>query len=575
MELEQYLAVLKRWWWLMIACVVVAAGSSYYGTTQMPRIFQATTTLMVGQVLQQADPGGQEFWISEQLARTYAEMVGRRTVLEGAAEALNLEFVPSAGNVSTRLVGGTQLLEISVRDTNPERARVLADEIANQLILRSPAASADEERRTFMTNQLQDLQAQIETTEGEIEEEREQLAAANSARAIQQHQANINALEQKLTNYRATYATMSTGVGGGTNVLSIVEPATTPRTPISPNVGQTVLLAAAIGLSLAAAGAFLIEYLDDTVKTPEDVNRLTDVPILGAIGRIDGEQYPDKLITVAEPRSPLAEAYRVLRTNIQFSSVDRIARTLMVTSPNPVEGKSVTLANLAVVMSQAGYKVVAVDSDLRRPVLHKVFGMSNSHGLSDAILDHNPGALEQPAPGEGAHAVAFGLSDGPPSDESAPPEHPIMDHIRATDVPNLWFLPSGPLPPNPAELLGSGRLRQIVRELAWADVILFDSPPVLAVTDAMVLGARVDGVVMVYETGSTRREEAKRSVAELQRVGANVLGVVMNRLSRGQNGYYYYNYYYTRPEDGEGGKGPGPGWLGRVLPFLTRFSSDQ
>ena len=574
MELEQYLAVVKRWWWLMVACVLVAAGSSYYGTTQMPRIYQATTTLMVGQVLEQADPGGQEFWIGEQLARTYAEMVGRRPVLESTAQALNLDFVPSA--VSTRLVGGTQLLEISVRDTEPERARAVADEIAQQLILRSPAASADEERRAFVAAQLDDLQTKIVTTEDEIEDERERLAAANSARAIQQHQANINALEQKLAGYRGTYATMATGARGGTNVLTVIEPASTPRSPISPNVGQTVLLAAAIGLSLAVGGAFLIEYLDDTIKSPEDVLRVTDVPVLGAIARIPGDEYPEKLITAGVPRSPLAEAYRALRTNIQFSSVDRTARTVMVTSPNPVEGKSVTLANLAVVMAQGGYKVVVVDTDLRRPVQHRIFGSPANPGLSDAILAHNPVSLTRSTAGDAARSVKFVLSDDHAGD-TPPSEAATMTHLKRTDVANLWLLPSGPLPPNPAELLGSERLGQVVSALAWADIILLDSPPVLAVTDAAVLGARVDGVVLVLEAGATRRDEAKQSLAELQRVGANVLGVVINQLSRGQDGYYYHNYYYRseseleREREMEGRPGP----LARVLQRLSGVPADD
>ncbi|MEA3376374.1 MAG: Wzz/FepE/Etk N-terminal domain-containing protein [Chloroflexota bacterium] len=577
MELEQYVSVLKRWWWLMVACVVVASGSSYYGTTRMPRIYQATTTLIVGQTMQQPDPSRQDLYISMDLAQTYAEMVKRRPVLQSAAEALGLAYVPSAEDVSTRQVAGTQLLEIGVRDTDAERARVLADEIANQLILRSPSGAGDQERRSFVTEQLEDLQRKIETTEAEIEEEREKLEAANSARAIQQYDANINALEQKLSSYQSTYATMLTSAEGGTNYLSVIEPATTPERPISPNVAETVLLAAAIGLTLAVGGAFLIEYLDDTVKSTEDVERVTGLPILGAISRIGGDTYAHKLVAAREPRSPVAEAYRVLRTNIQFSSIDSTARTLMVTSPNPVEGKSVTLANLAVVMAQAGHRVVAVDTDLRRPVLHEFFNLPNSRGLSDAVLSQRTtvgAGAAGPGVRDGGNPTPFALGSEREAKGMPPSKPPIMEYVRTTGVPNLWVLPSGPVPPNPAELLGSERLRQVVRDLRWADVILFDSPPALAVTDAVVLGARVDGVVVVYEAGSTRRDEAKRSIEELERVGANVLGVVMNQLSRGQDGYYYYHYYYG--EDGKGKeRGQGRSWLERLLPFVGRSEVEE
>jgi non-specific protein-tyrosine kinase len=577
MELGQYFSIVKRWWWLMVACVAVATASSYYGTTKMPRIYQATTTVMVGQSLEQVNPNSQDLWMSQQLAQTYAEMVKRQPILQSAAQALGLAYVPSAGSISTRQVAGTQLLEISVRDTNPERARVLADEIANQLILQSPSASEDQQRQDFVKEQLADLQARIESTEAEIEGEREKLEAANSARAIQQYQANINALEQKLSSYQSTYASLITGVRGGTNFISVVEPATTPTRPISPNVQETVFLAAAIGLALAVAGALLIEYLDDTVKTPDDVDRISELPTLGAIARIRGEHYPDKLVAMLHPRSPIVEAYRVLRTNIQFSTVDNPARTLMVTSPNPVEGKSVTLANLAVVMAQAGLKVIAVDSDLRRPVLHRIFALSNSHGLSDAILNSHGGqesnlraaASEDPSPSLASDGRGAGSAKSKPG---------VAEHLRPTEVENLWVLPSGPQPPNPAELLGSRRMQNIIRELqGQADVILFDSPPVLAVTDAAVLATQVDAVVMVNQAGRTRRSMAQRGVEELRRVGANLLGVVLNRLSPGQDGYYYYQSYYYRSEDGKQKKRNREQSRGRrLLPFggRSRDGSD-
>jgi non-specific protein-tyrosine kinase len=266
-------------------------------------------------------------------------------------------------------------------------------------------------------------------------------------------------------------------------------------------------------------GAILIEYLDDTIKTPDDVAATVNLPALGTIARFGGDEYPDKLIAVHQPLSPIVEAYRVLRTNIQFSSVDKPARTLMVTSPGPTEGKSVTLANLAVVMAQAGLNVIAVDTDLRKPVMHKVFGASNSHGLSDGILQTNPGPLE---------------------------------HLQDTEIENLRVLPSGPLPPNPAELLGSERMKAIIEQLSEeADIVLFDSPPSLVVTDAAILSARLDGVIMVNDAGHTRRDQARRGVEILQRVGANVLGVVLNRLSLRGGGQYYYRHYYYRSEDGD------------------------
>jgi len=530
MQLEQYFAVIRKWLWLIAASVLVATVSSYLGTLRMPRIYQATTTVMVGQVLEQADPNTQDLYLSQQLAQTYADTAVRRPTLEGVAEALGLGYVPSAETVSARQVPGTQLLEIAVRDTHPERAMYIADGIAHQLILQSPTQAGEEqERRSFVQAQLDDLQASIQQTQDEIEEEQAGLESANSARAIQQYQANVAALEQKLSNYQSTYASLLPAVEGGVNYISVVEPATTPTVPISPRVGMTVMLGAAIGLVLGVGGAFLIEYLDDTIKTPDDVTRTADLPTLAGIARIDGETYPEKLIAVRHPLSPVVEAFRLLRANLQFSSVDEPLHALMVTSPGPSEGKSVMLSNLAVVMARSGLRVVAVDADLRRPVLHKIFDLPNTHGLSDAILHATP---------------------------------PVGEHLQATEVENLWVLASGPLPPNPAELLGSERIGAIIEELrGQVDMVLLDSPPTLAVADAVILGTRVDGVLLVNDAGHTRRSEARRAAEELRRVRANLLGVVLNRLSRRRDGYYHYYYYQS--EDGRRKQRGWRSWLRR------------
>jgi non-specific protein-tyrosine kinase len=460
-------------------------------------------------------------------------MARRRPILEGVAGALGLEYVPSAGNVSTRQVPGTQLLEITVRDTHPERAMYIANAIAYELILQSPTQAREEqERRSFVQTQLKDLESRIQETQDEIDEEQARLESANSARAIQQYQANIAALQEKFATYQSTYASLLPAVEGGVNYISVVEPATVPTVPISPRVGTTVMLAAAIGLVLAVGGAFLIEYLDDTIKTSDDVTRAADLPTLARIARIDGVVYPEKLIAVHHPLSPIVEAYRLLRANLQFAAVDKPLHTLMVNSPGPGEGKSVTLANLAVVMARSGLRVVAVDADLRRPALHKVFDLPNSHGLSDAILQTNS---------------------------------PVGERLQATEVENLWLLASGTLPPNPAELLGSERMASVIEELkGQADMVLLDSPPVLVVADALILSNRVDGVLLVNDAGRTRRSEARQGVEEFRRVRANLLGVVLNRLSRRRGGYYRNHYHYYQSEDGRREERRWRSWLRRL-----------
>ncbi len=518
MQLQDYWTIVKRWWWLMVACVVVASVSSYVGTLGMPRIYQATATVMIGQSIQQANPSSSDIWVSQQLAATYSQMVKRQPILEGAARALGLNFIPSGGNVSTRQIESTQLLEISVRDTDPVRAKALADEICNQLVLQSPTNSRDQARQDFVQAQLTDLESKVKATEGEIAAEQAKLDAANSARAIQQYQSNISALQTKLTTYRTSYASLLLTVQGGVNYITIFEYARVPSYPISPNVSQTVMLAAAIGLGLAVAGAFLIEFLDDTIKTPDEIARLAPLPVLASIAPIEGENPGDRLIVAKQPLSTISEAFRVLRTNIQFAVVDRRLRSLSVTSAGPSEGKSVVLANLAVSVAQSGAKVVAIDADLRRPTMHKIFGVSNEDGLSTLVLH---------------------------------PEDKAEDYLTPTDVENLWLLTTGPLPPNPAELLGSQRMGDIIEELkGFADLLVFDTPPALVVTDAVVISTRVDGVIVVVDSGRTRRGLIKRVLDELKRVRSNTLGFVLNRVKLHEGGYYY-QYYYYYSEDGK------------------------
>ena len=216
----------------------------------------------------------------------------------------------------------------------------------------------------------------------------------------------------------------------------------------------------------------------------------------------------NELITITESRSPISEAYRTLRTNLDFAGLDRTLKTLVITSAGVSEGKSTTLANLAVVSAQAGRRVILVDADLRRPSLHQIFGLSNEAGLTTMMMDD--AALASPPLGK-------------------------------TEVNGLSVLTSGPLPPNPAEVMGSRRMEEIIAALAErADQVLFDTPPVVAVTDAAVLATKVDGVVLVVSAGHTRRDHARTAVQRLQQINARLVGAVLTnvQVDSGLKGYY-------------------------------------
>jgi capsular exopolysaccharide synthesis family protein len=216
----------------------------------------------------------------------------------------------------------------------------------------------------------------------------------------------------------------------------------------------------------------------------------------------------DPLITVADPRSPVSEAYRTLRTNLDFSSLDKPIKTMLVTSAGPEEGKSTVLANLAVTTAQTGRKVILVDCDLRRPTLHYIFNLKNDVGLTTMVVDD--AAMESPP-------------------------------LQETGVEGLQLVSSGPLPPNPSELLGSRRMEDIIADLLErADVVLFDAPPVVAVTDAAVLATKVDGVLLVVNAGGTKRDYARTAKARLEKVNANLLGAVLNNVRFDVSLHRYY-----------------------------------
>lgn len=215
-----------------------------------------------------------------------------------------------------------------------------------------------------------------------------------------------------------------------------------------------------------------------------------------------------ELIAISEPRSPISEAYRTLRTNLDFASLDKDLKTIVVTSASGGEGKSTTLANLGVVSAQAGRKVILVDADLRRPSLHTVFGLGNEAGLTTMMRDE--------------------------SSMASPP-------LQETGIEGLWVLTSGPLPPNPADVMGSRRMEEVIGVLAnEADQIFFDTPPVVAVTDAALLATKVDGVLLVISAGHTRREQARTAVQRLEQINARLVGTVLTNVEMGAAIQDYY-----------------------------------
>ena len=562
MELLQYFNAIRKWIWLIVLATTLAAGSSLIASLLAVPVYRTTTTIIVSQIIDTPNPNSGDILASQQLAQTYVQLVTKEPILDATVTALGLnqDWRALRGQVSASPVQGTQLLAIAVLDTSPIRAKAIADEIARQLILQSPTTpSPDQQARfEFIRSQLPILEAKIRAGNKRIAELDQFISSATSARQIQDAQQQQSVLQTQINQWQSTYAQLLSSLKlGGLNSLSVVEPAEIPRTPVSPRTRLNLTLAVAVGLTLSVGAVLLLEYLDDTIRSPNEVRDLLGAPVLAAIGRIDGADYPQKLIAEREPRSPLTEAYRALRTNLQFSSIDNPLKTIVITSAGPSEGKSLTASNLAVVLAQAGMSVVLVDADLRRPVIHKIFGLKNHTGLTTWLVG-------QPA--------ELAVAGGRWSESGGHARSALEPYIQTTSVARLRAVTSGSLPPNPAEVLGSARMRQFLAEVGEAaDIVILDSPPCVTVTDAVVLSQWADGVVLVLDQQGTSRQGVQRARENLQTVGAKVLGAVINRLdTRGSGGYYYsgyysYSYSYYEADGKESGNGRAPNGIQRLL----------
>ena len=509
-ELRQYFVLFLRWSWLIVICAALGAGAAYAYGSRITPVYTATATLLVQKGGTANEPSS--MYYSEQLARTHSQMLKGRPVMEAAIARLGLPLTPQAlaNEIKTAQVPDTGLIRLSVKQSDPAWAAQIANAVAEAFVAHNQVM-----QQSRYADYLTGVQVQMQEMSALIEETTAAIAAMGTPITNAEH-AELARLETSLTGYRTTYATlwnnyehMRLTAALSTDSVVVFEVAEVPRMPDAIREMQNVVLAAVVGAMLAGGITFLIEYLDDTIKSPDDVSAALGLNTLGAIGRMKRRQK--ELVVADHPRSPITEAYRRLRTNVRFSSLDSPLHTLLVTSPSVTEGKSVTVANLATAMAQAGLNVAVVDGDLRRPRQHRLFALEQSEGLTESLLK--------------------GRVDG---------------NLRfSEEIEGLGVLTSGEIPPNPADLVGSQRMQALLEELKGrVDIVIIDSPPLLPVTDAAILAQNVDGVLLVVEAGRTRRGAASQAVESLRQVNANLLGAVLNAVPLRKGGHYYYYYYY-------------------------------
>ncbi len=502
LELRRYASMLLRWWWLILLGPAAAGAIAFFITNAQDPTYQAQGILLVNQPESPGTVTESGVRTSERLARTYVKLITTDPILEDVRQkldlSLSLENLEGMLDVST--IPDTQLIEVKAEHSDPAFVRDLVDVVMD----------------SFVTINRQNQLNEILQLHGFLAQGPDSLSLSSELIQAQ--------------------ATAFIGV-------TVAEQASLPTAPIGPRPLRNAILGGIAGLVLAVGVAFLLEYLDDRIKTAADVERVVSLPTLGHVIRFKKSKNPkEPTRLIAQSNSSVAEAYRLLRTNLQFSTLNQPGQLLLVTSSHPLEGKTTTVANLGMIIAQSDKRVIVVDADFRRPDLHRVFSVSNEIGLTNFLLNE---------------------------------ESDINPFLKETDVSNLRILTTGPIPPNPVELLGSpamANLLNVVRK--EADVVLFDSPPILAVADPTVLAAQLDGVVVVVDTSKARPKALGRAKDALSKGSAKILGVVLNK-QKGRTEDYYYYYYYSRDGARDGSNSGKRSRLWAKLKFGNRVKEPK
>lgn len=546
MELRDYINVIVSRRWLILICVSsVIAAALVISFLQTP-LYESRV-----KILAESNRAGETatdkllslaFTDPNAFIQTQQKIIETRTIAEAVyqrlealyedrrygADASGETFIPAVipdpeelmKRVKVERAQNTNVFDIVITTPNPSLSRDIAQAYAEEYIKNRQLSAIKQisEARKEVWNRIQEVQNQIEEVAREAKkytrENRPPELEASATQAV-----NLWAtLYEKYLSLRIAEALEQRG-------LEIIEPAEA-GIKVSPKTARNGVLALFLGIILGIGLAFLVDYLDNSLKTRDDFERFYETAILAEIPRVTLEEGVREAVYLTRPESPAAEGFRNLRTNVLFMNLDEEVRVIMVTSSSPQEGKTSVAFNLGAALSEMGKRVLLVEADLRRPALQKYLEKSPEKGLTDVIMGNVP----------------------------------LEEAIQGTGVPNLDILIAGPKPPNPAEIVSSTAMQRVLKRCKELyDFVLVDVPPVLAVSDAVALAPSVDGVLLVASHGMATRDGARRSVEMLKKVEARILGLVVNnveistrRYGYGYYGYYApYHYYYSGEDGGE------------------------
>ena len=514
LDLRDYLRIIRRRKWtiaLVMFLVVGAALAAAFTTT--PR-YRSSAELLIaprGSETLLGTPQGQV--VNRDATRYIATEI--KVLRSKSVEDLAVEKLGYQARISASGSGDDNVVTVSSTSEDADQAAETVNAYIAAYIEYRQETTVDDSLNAqgVIQQKIDEKQRQLQALDGAVRaapagQQEATLAAQQSERA---------SIANQVTLFRSQVDQLQVGAGLNTGGAELLTSAEAASSPFDPNPIRSGVLALVLGLMLGVGLAFLVEYLDDSLRSKDDLERATrGLPVLGIIPTVaNGRNTKERTaVTLTAPTSAAAEAYRSLRTSIQFLGLDSPVRTLQLTSPSAAEGKSTTAANLAIALANAGQRVVIVDCDLRRPRAHEFFALSNEVGFTSVLLGELPlSAALQPVPG----------------------------------VDGLRVLASGPRPPNPSELLSGHRTTEVLAALqAEADIVVVDSPPVLGVSDAVVLSARVDATLLVANGTQTSRKAVGRALELLHQIDASVIGTVLNGTTSGEAYGYGYGYGYGK-----------------------------
>lgn len=508
-ELSDVLLLIRRRWWLLVLAALIGGELGYGLTLQQTPVYAAKTTLFVGRSIQAEDLDRTALQTGQQLAITYAEIVRRQPVLQGAIDALQLPTSWQAlrSRIKVGQVGETQLIEITAEAPSPAAAEQLAAEVARQLILLSPTAGgvqSTEDEFQFFRQRLLAVQTSIVTMQNELQTLQDTLEQLDPT-SIQAGATRLRRteLENRLLELDNLYARLLDFIRDmqASNQVTMIEPAQAQANPVRPSLTLNVIVGAFGLLVLVLLLVFFWAYRDDRFRSADEMVQQTGLALLGNVRQMAGKAPTDRLMLRQDPYTQTTEDYRLVYSKVQFALQQLPHKLLLITSPTAGDGKSLVAANLAMAMAEAGRKVILIDANFRRPTLHEIFGIANTNGLAELL--------------------------------HAPYQQPDL-YLKPTIVPNLQLITTGMASPHSLGLLGAPPMQDLLDYLAdKADMLICDSAEATGIADAAMLARQVAGIIVVIRDDHMKRTPVNTAIKNLAQVGGNLVGLIINQPTSG------------------------------------------